>query len=438
MTKTSLERLFLQNPDCKKLLESAGGCECDGNPPAVERVASADPCAASCERTSSTEGDDQPKPGKVTFSTLATDRIDSMLPALQGKADQEILKIAAELYRKSPSANRIAFLEAAVNRALITLDKPADVRRVIEIAAVALKEGALPKPDDVRPKDYIWTWLHEHKTFAGKSLFVAHANWEMYKQVRGAALRQAHLHDEISSLTVNCGPPPEVQGDVILFEHDRYEGRYYRVSAAAAAMQETAYVGNQFNDKASSILMVRHWTNEVATPLGSVFSRDVVADIVRQQPRVRNLRGDPIFTWDMFPEGGGRPGAPDRAFVYVKIPIRIDVPNWFDYDAEVRYWIGLWVDATGALQARVEWYGCWVEGGIISGRVADDVMARLPATLALVDGQLAMGLPTVNAFGPYEMVYLLPGENAVAGHTNDDVTVVLVRSQPQSGDTLIL
>jgi hypothetical protein len=373
----------------------------------------------------------------VTYSE-AGGYLDSLAPALASKSPEDVLKTAAQLFRTHPTASRLTFLEASANRALATAETAAEGRRIVEIASAAFREGAA-KPGDRGADDSIETWLFEHDRRRGRSVWVP-SWWDSYKGVRAQFLKQNSLHDSVSSLSLRCGPAPEIQGDLILFEHDRYNGRYARFSAGTSTDQEVAYIGNYMNDKTSSALIVRHWENELApTPLGTVFDRATIGDLVLQQPRVRNLRGEPIFTWDMFPDGeDGHPNEPTSTFVYLRIPIRIDVPNWFDYDAEVRYWIRLFVDSAGRLQAQLAYYGCWVEGGVISGRVASELMARLPATIALVNGRLAGALPTINLFGPYTMAYLLPGRNDAAGHTDDDVTVVLVRGVPSSGDAPIL
>jgi hypothetical protein len=61
----------------------------------------------------------------------------------------------------------------------------------------------------------------------------------------------------------------------------------------------------------------------------------------------------------MWPTGGdSHPNDPDKRFVQIKIPVVIDVPDWFDYDAEIWLWFYLYIGATplggGNLRGRVD------------------------------------------------------------------------------------
>jgi hypothetical protein len=119
-------------------------------------------------------------------------------------------------------------------------------------------------------------------------------------------------------------------------------------------------------------------------------------------------------------------------YVYVRIPVEVEVNNWFNYDAEIRFWIYLYVTQDGRLNAWPEYYGAWVEGGILT----DDVMAELMGaegivtSLPQVIGLLTAATTLANLGAPYSSVYLLPGRNEDRGNTNDDVTVVLVKGMP--------
>ncbi len=134
------------------------------------------------------------------------------------------------------------------------------------------------------------------------------------------------------------------------------------------------------------------------------------------------------MTWDLWPVGHDHhPNSPNKAYVYVKIPIVAEVPHWFDYDAEIRYWVYFYVDTAGKLQGYVDYYGAWVEGGLITDSVLSRVMREIPSTLGDVTSRIAGALDLANLAGPFEMVYFLPGRFAQQGNTDDDVTLVLVQ-----------
>jgi hypothetical protein len=191
------------------------------------------------------------------------------------------------------------------------------------------------------------------------------------------------------------------------------------------------YVGGFINDRTSSILVIRRFDNELPpVALGDYGEiRDVIEDLVNSVSGV-SMRGDPIITWDMWPEGptsGADPHPDDRRrFIYIKVPIRVDVPHWFDYDADIRYWIYPWVDSGGTLRAHVAYHGAWVESGIKRDAILDRIMDALPGTVGTINAELNNILNMVNILGPFERQYFLPGTASATGRTNDDVSIVLV------------
>jgi hypothetical protein len=166
--------------------------------------------------------------------------------------------------------------------------------------------------------------------------------------------------------------------------------------------------------------------------LGKLGIKDLIADKIENVKKIKELRGDPVIVWDMWPTGGDdHPNAPDKRLIEIKVPVEVAINNWFNYDAEIRLWIYLYVSG-GDLRGYVSHYGAWVEGGIISGSVLDGLMDAIPDEIPEIEGLLNAILDLVNAEGPYEAVYLLPGdqteydtERYLQGNVEDDVTVVL-------------
>lgn len=353
--------------------------------------------------------------------------IGRFLPEMEKEDPKKILSILIDKCSKDPSEANQFLVEDAINRltSVGELDKEAEnlVAKAIETLSLAKKtEGQ---------KDSIWSMLYEHSDCRGAQFFVRLGGRTVtYRSVRASTLRAHHLHDKISSLYVDASPG-EVGGEVILFEHDRFFGRYARFTTTPGdptVRNYINYVGDFINDRTSSILLVRRFNNELPPiSLSSLISRDEVEDFVNSISRI-SMRGDPIFTWDMWPEGGDdHPNDPSRIFIEIKIPIRVDVPHWFDYDAEIWYWIYLYVDSSGILRGYVAYYGAWVEGGILTGSILDRIRDALPSTIGTVESFLNDALTMANAFGPFERRYFLPGTASSTGHTEDDVTIVLVR-----------
>ena len=102
------------------------------------------------------------------------------------------------------------------------------------------------------------------------------------------------------------------------------------------------------------------------------------------------------------------------------------VQVWFDYDAEIRFWIYVYLDG-GVLQGYTAAYGAWVEGGIITSCVLDRLMQRLGRYVGRVDRMVGTALSLANSFGPLRRQYFLPGRGSMSGSTEDDVSLVLVR-----------
>jgi hypothetical protein len=211
---------------------------------------------------------------------------------------------------------------------------------------------------------------------------------------------------------------------MIIFADKNFKGRYSRFTGTPGHTIYTNYIGGFMNDRTSSVLAVRRFNpeKEFVISLGSLGLRSQIAEYASAVPRI-SLRGNPVITWDMWPSF-----SPSRRYVYLKIPVTVDVPNWWDYDAEIRYWIYLYVSSSGQLHAYVAYYGCWVESGIKSGSIADRIMDELPSTVGAVNSELSSALALVAPLlGPLERQYFLPGTAATTGHTDDDVTLVLVR-----------
>jgi hypothetical protein len=200
------------------------------------------------------------------------------------------------------------------------------------------------------------------------------------------------------------------------------------------------------NDRTSSVLLARRFSNERVRAIGDPVSKALIANIVADVGKVERLRGDPVFTWDMWPDGGdSHPNDPDKRFVQIKIPVEIDVNNWFNYDAEIWLWFYLYIGQPsrplfgegGELRGHLAHYGAWVEGGIISDKVLDGIMDALPSQFGAIEMLLNTLVGSVNAAAPFTNVFLLPGDQSqfvdaryLEGHVDDNVSVVLLKTAP--------
>lgn len=433
MKKTELERMLLDTDGINKLSERANGIRAKygaGSPATMpdSKIRFATP-AANDIRPTADEIRINDRDHVLRNPVLAN--IETFMPELAKKTPAESLRLLTEQCKKNPGITNQFLVEDAVNRIINNGEADSETQKIIDGAIKLLSTKTLKKDGKAGDEtDSIWSRLYQHSDFRGRSYYVNHSPGFVYRKVRIGTLNSASLNDSISSLYVDASAS-EVGGRVILFQHDRFTGRYssFLTNASNPSTQvSTPYVGDFMNDRTSSILVVRKYDKELPPiSLANLGLQDAIRSFIGSVPRV-SLRGQPVITWDMWPEGGsGQPNEPTRRYIYVKIPIEVDVPYWFDYDAEIRYWIYLYVDGAGTLRGYVDYYGAWVEGGVKTDSILDRIMDALPGTLGTVNAQIRDALRVAESFGPYERQYFLPGDGSNSGNTASDVSLVLVR-----------
>lgn len=274
----------------------------------------------------------------------------------------------------------------------------------------------------------IWTRLYEHTDYRGRSTFASLPGTSpvsTYLQISKSWLSAVNLHDRVSSFELGASAA-EQSGRLILFEHENYRGRYAMWSVGpGAVLRRPNLTAQSFNDKTSSALVVRGFTTEMGPialgDLGTPTLRQQIAATVTATPNL-SPRGSAIITWDMWPSF-----SPSRKYVYIRIPVVVDVPHWFDYDAEIRLWVYLYVDSGHKVRGYLNWYGAWVEGGILTGKILDRLMSEIPAAAGQINAMISEALEMVNIFD-FVGLYYLPGTAAPTGRVDDDVSLVLVKA----------
>jgi hypothetical protein len=342
---------------------------------------------------------------------------------------EQSLEAAAKAYRESPSKRTAIQLEMAINRIGVTWRNDDTAGALMDKAVDALSEKVEKDVSQGYVSDNVYARLYQHSDFRGGQIFT---NLSLDAFLSGwSNLSSSGFNDRISSLTLSASPD-EIGGRLILFQNDRFRGRYSRYEVAGGEENRVAYIGGYLNDRTTALFVQRFYPDERQVNLGWLISAQSISEVVDETPKIYN-RGDRILAWDLYPDGrDGHPNESSRAYIYLRIPIYVEVNNWFDYEAEIRYWINMYVDGSGTLHADLEYYGAWVEGGIISGSVMDGLMADtgIPASLDRVRNSFSMLAAFFNVGGPYRSVHLLPGRYDPEGHTDDDVTIVLVPGIP--------
>ena len=370
--------------------------------------------------------------------------VEKFLPELRKEKPERLLHILSERFRENPTPVNGALLQHVVNR--ITSSGPVDHHTKGEITKAIT---VLHQPSETNPgkADDIFYWAYVDANFGGASIFGDLVpGWIYWAQPYvGDA-----MNDKISSLSLSC-TSNEVGGNVILFENAGFVGRYLNfaltvpenIAGLEYIDEDVSFVGDAFNDITSSILIVRRFAN-ATTPvqIGALVPQSKITDIVNNQSGVSSA-GAVTFTWDMWPTGptsssDWHPNDPAKTFIDVIVPINVPLQiNPFGlgninlgsvdtYSAQVRYWIYIYADSQGNLQGYVDWYGCWVQGGLFTGQVQNGLMQKIPGTIGQVNNLVSNALALANVGGPYRFTYFLPGTNAVTGSTWDDVSVVAV------------
>ena len=372
--------------------------------------------------------------------------IGRFLPEFADETPPRVLELVIERYRRQPTEVNEYLVQDAISRLTCAGELDAEAQQLVRGALDTLTSVPLSYQDADEDKDSIWSFLYEHSDFKGRSVLGYLGPSSIYSSLRKTSLKNVDLNDRISSLTLDASPG-EDRGDCYLFQHDRFLGRFIGIRTNAnepTSEVSVSYVGDSINDRTSSVLLVRRHSSETVRALGDPITKALIGDIVADVKKVESLRGDPIFTWDMWPTGGAyHPNDPDKRFVQVKIPVEIEVNNWFNYDAEIWLWFYLYIaeplvpvfGGGGDLRGHLAYYGAWVEGGVISENVKDGIMEALPQKFGDIDSLLDSLLATVNTAGPYKMVYLLPGDQTafngaqyLQGHVEDNVSVVLAKT----------
>lgn len=353
--------------------------------------------------------------------------ISRVFPNLRGLTPRDALSALTKRLTESSSQQAAFLVHDAINR--ITLSGSTDRD---DLTAVS---EAIKVLDSVKAVDNISSNLYQHAEFGGTSMYAWLGPFAIYQVYRQSFLESIDLHDRISSLRLTASAG-ETRGDVYVFQHDRFFGRFTGVRTNSGDPTDSVsatYIGGHMNDRTSSVMLVRRYPDETVASLGSLGVRAQIRSIIEDTEDIKYLRSDPILTWDMWPTGGDRhPNDPTKRFIQVKVPVRVDVSTWFDYDAELWLWIYLYL-SDGEVAGYVAYYGAWVEGGIISGSVLDGVMDALSDKIGEISTLIATNLSAVNINAPYSGVYLLPANQDefspthLEAHVEDDVSIVLVK-----------
>ncbi|HEX3763927.1 MAG TPA: hypothetical protein VHW23_34770 [Kofleriaceae bacterium] len=376
-----------------------------------------------------------------SVATLSPDILgfESFVPELRGLRPEALLRALSERYREDPSVSNSLLLQHAINRLTNTGPVGEHLRKEID-KAIEVLHHAPSRRDEGANADDIFYWAYADASFRGASMFGDLPSGWIYW--RTPYVGDA-MNDVISSLTVTV-TSNEVGGNVALFQDAGFVGKYqnYGVTVPPGingyVQEDVSFVGDDFNDIASSILAIRRFASETrpVSISGLIKPGDITA-IVNQFSGI-SPAGDATITWDLWPTGptsshDWHPDDPAKRFIYVLVPITVHTPAPFpDTFAQIRYWVYLYVDDSGRIQGFTEYWGYYVSSccfltSCITNDIANALAARIPGTIGQVNALVANAVAVANTGGPYRFTYFLPGKGQFTGSTWDDVTVVAVK-----------
>lgn len=286
------------------------------------------------------------------------------------------------------------------------------------------------------------TSIHDFNNQGGTAQVLGLSKNARYNKRRSSDLSNVNLLNDISSARVYNSsivdatmilfkPPfsflssyPDFQGSFLQITNKEGSGSNFDVDQLSA---------HDFNNKTQSILLVgpnkdgfefrlsfrdlflEKWKTTLDTTLsGSRASR----------------KGSPTLTWEMWPLNISHLNS-DRMYLKIHQKLNIDIPFWPDYDASITYHIYLYLNGSGKLRGHVARWSYWVEGGIKSGSIADQLEPKVISGMNTLNDKLNDELAPYASI-TFKDLYYLPGDQTssantgvIQGSTTDDITIVL-------------
>jgi hypothetical protein len=270
--------------------------------------------------------------------------------------------------------------------------------------------------------------LFEHSSIAGRQLFIAHPGTSRYLLAGGEYLNQFEFNDITSSVRL-CADREEPPQTCLLFEHDRFDGKF-----RAFAFSENRNIISlpYFNDLTSSVILVSH---------GS--AGNLIMKSIRESAGERiNLATDKLlsgipgflrngevimkFTIDAYEIGYS-----GTALIRMEIPLMYVVPKPLkNPNATISFYTALYITTDNQLRAAVVGWHYMIEPGIFSNGMEKRLKRQIKGMAAYLESSLNEMLHELN-WQHWNDVYLLPGridciDADYEGDVSDDCTVILV------------
>ena len=271
----------------------------------------------------------------------------------------------------------------------------------------------------------------EHQNFAGyREQFTLTNSWRYWWIKFGGG-----LSNKITSLRANAyaGFDANVYG----FTNGDFLGRYAALNMAEGWTCWWNNVGG-LNDDIESALLINRNKLELVMALRDQIAPDFAAQFDAEAAGQKvSRRGDPRVYAVFFPSFDS-----NATFVRIEQDLTVQLDNWWDYDAQVRFDIAMGLSGN-MVNAHVAWVHTWVEGGIFSGSISGNLHPKMVAAAGTLNAKLTDKLALLNlgiALAGYRLgqLYLVPGRKPLfpppssnfghQGNATEDCCVVLTRT----------
>jgi hypothetical protein len=272
--------------------------------------------------------------------------------------------------------------------------------------------------------------FYQHANFAGHAetfTTFTGSRWHWIKF--GSALR-----NRVSSLRSNV--VSRRAANVYGFTNNNFTGAFASLNVPTGWTCWWSYVGGALNDDIESALILRRDAKEMVQALKALIVPDFKTQFDAQAAGTQARRnGDPVVYGVFFPSYD-----PGSMLVRIEQNLTIELDCWWDYDARVRFDIQFRLIGN-QLDAYCKWFWVWVEGGVFSGRIFDELEPRMRDACAVLTTKLREKLALINlgaALAGYRFgsVYILPGSPPSfppggpfgrIGNSREDCCLVLTR-----------
>jgi hypothetical protein len=231
--------------------------------------------------------------------------------------------------------------------------------------------------------------------------------------------------NEISSFRANAYGG--FNGNVYGMTENNFLGNYASLNMQENSTSWWSNVGGALNDDIESALLINRNKDELVMELKSYIIPDFISGMDEKLSGTQVSReGDPRIYTTFWPGYDS-----SKNFVSIEQNLHVSIDWWPDYEAQVRYDIYLYLDGAGHINGYVAWVYVWVEGGIFSGKIFNDLQPKLLAGASTITEKIQSKLSLLS-FAKFNGLYLLPGpkpSNSFGdmGDTKSNSTLVLIR-----------